>query len=745
MNEYCIIACGAPSRPRLSEINSMKSKVLVCGALVAALTMSVAFSGCGNATRNEEDMNQVIATVDISKKTEMVENAGLTPYVSAISSQKNIIKRDLIAAYYNSGSSISDSSSAASVFNSLVDALTGTAVISQYATLELIRQKTAENSSFFTEYMAKPTEIERYEYLLNGETAEHEERVSDRVLLARYALYSSINSALDSLEQAIIDEEEGNSTSTETRTTPGGAGEEVEDYLPLNDDGTLNYGLYTGYEGTDAEGNAYHYTWDYVGAYQDDAVEGTTKQTRRKAYAQFVANLRDNFLILDGENAADIMGLSYIQDEYLSQLQQQVINEYNERYAAEQEALVESVVDGEYTFLKAQYAAQFEDDKASNDDPTAFESTMSSLSDSSFILYAPATDGTEGGTFGYVYNILLPFSAEQNLYIDNTDTSAEYYFSRKDILAGIQATDQRSAWFNGATDYSFDASGWTQGYFGKSEGRNYLFFEDNLKNSARYAELDKYAGLYSYNGTVAKNADDSYALSPVKMDVDGFLTEMEEYVEYIMGGDTVTISHNDAYDVTSPEQYYTAETADEPDEADRKIDYSRFVYATGKVEIGDTSLSSLFIRDGAAYKALTAVNELQYAYTTDTGVLSNYIGYSVSAYETDYVPEFEYAAQAAVDEGAGTIYVCGADYGWHVIYVTATFSREGGAVYGDDISWTVEDVTTEGTFQNMYYTWMKDSILTNVDTNNRLVINQNFGGETSIELFEDAYSDLLGL
>lgn len=36
---------------------------------------------------------------------------------------------------------------------------------------------------------------------------------------------------------------------------------------------------------------------------------------------------------------------------------------------------------------------------------------MSSLSDTSFILYAPATEGTDGGTYGYVYNILLPFSA----------------------------------------------------------------------------------------------------------------------------------------------------------------------------------------------------------------------------------------------------------------------------------------------------------------------------------------------
>lgn len=722
----------------------MKSKMLVCGALAAALTMSVVFSGCGNATRNREDMNQVIATVDISNSANL-ESEGLSAYVSAIESSTDIIKRDLVASYYNVGYSyVQSGMDTAQVFELLVDALTTTSVVVQYSTLKLISMKVQEGDGFsfdsYIDTLGKEGEIAALEYLLKGETQESEDGESDRVLLAKYTLYSSINSSLDSLEESIIDEKDGTSSSTDTRTTPVGADVESEDYLPLNSDGTLNYGIYTGYAG---------YELGDCGAYSDDAVEGTTKSTRRLAYASFISSLKANFLVGDDEDARDVLAISYINEEYLSQLQQQVINEYYERYEEEQEKLIDSVdSDGVYTFLAERYQRDFDDQSVANSSHDDFESSMSSLSDTSFILYAPATDGTDGGTYGYIYNILLPFSEAQNVNIDNTNTTAAYYYSRKAILDDIVATDQRSAWFNGAEDYSFDASQSDIDYYGKAEGRDYLFFENNLTDTERYADLEKYDGRYSYNGSVSENEDGSYSLIPAKLTVDDVLSELESYVEYVMGGDTVTINKLDSYNVADYTDYYTEDTKDLPDRL-KQIDYSKFVYATGKVDLGVTSLSSfltdMFVKDSAAYKAMSAVNELQYAYTTDTAVLSDYIGYAVSAYDTDYIPEFEYAAQAAVDEGAGTIYVCSGDYGWHIIYVTATFDTAGGAVYGDDVNWTAEYVLKEGTFQNLYYNWIKDSTLSDVTSARRSVINQQFGGDDTVTTYEDAYKDLLGL
>ena len=414
----------------------MKSKLLVCGALAAAITMSVALPAC--VTRDEEDLNQVIATVDITK-SENLEAEGLSEYASAISSE-NITKRDLIAAYYNTASSLSSSYSTSEIFELLVNTLTNTSVVVQYATLSLIKDKVAEDASFLSEYQALSSDVEKYELLLEGETSTNDDGgESDRVMLAQYALYSSINSSLDSQEESIINGDDQTSEATETRTTPGGAGEEVENFLPLNDDGTLNYNIYTGYTG-----DGYSYLLEDSGAYADDALEGSTRSTRRLAYAQFITSLRDNYLLSEEEDVRDIMSVSYIQEEYLSQLQQQAINEYYERYQAEQEALIESVDEnGVYTFLQNHYLSDLTDQTVSNSTASAFETSMSSLSDTSFILYAPATEGTDGGTYGYVYNILLPFSASQSVNIDSSDTSAQYYFERKDILTGITATDQR--------------------------------------------------------------------------------------------------------------------------------------------------------------------------------------------------------------------------------------------------------------------------------------------------------------
>lgn len=711
----------------------MKSKKLVCGAMAAAITLSVAFSGCSLvSTLNDEDMRQTIATVDITG-SENIEKEGLGDFVSAIK-PANIIKRDLIASFVNIGSTyIQSGYSYADVFNMLVDSLTTNEVVSQYSTLALLKEKSAEDPDILQTFNAFETDVERYEFLLQGETSEVGGVESDRVLLAKYDLFYSINSSIDSLEQSIIDGED-EETGTDSRTTPSNADTERENYLPL-ENGKLNYGIYTGYEG---------YLIDDSGAYKDDEIEGSTRETRKRAYASFIANLKNNYLILDSDDTSDVLSVSYIQDEYLTRLQQQVINEYLERYSLTQEALIdEKNSDNEYVFLKDRYESDLAAQEISNK-TSSFDTTMGNLSDTSFILYAPATEGTEGGTYGYVYNILLPFSAAQSIYIDSEDTSAEYYFMRKDLLADITTTDQRSAWFNGVTDYSFNAYETSIEYYGKDSGRNYLFFENNLLHSDRYEELDKYTGLYSYNGSVRENADGSYTLIPNKLKIDDMLDEFTAYINFVLGDGTASYSKNNYYKVTSPDDYYTEDTRYSEDEADKEIDYARFIYATGKVNLSDTTISSLFKKDSDQYKALSAVNELQYAYTTDTGVLSEYIGYSVSAYDTNYIKEFEYAAKQAIAEGAGTYYVCAGDYGWHLIYVTATFDIKGGAVMGEQVDWTEASVKAEGTFQNLYYNWIKDTVLSNITTNRRTLIIDAFGGST-ITLYEDAYKDLLEL
>ena len=138
---------------------------------------------------------------------------------------------------------------------------------------------------------------------------------------------------------------------------------------------------------------------------------------------------------------------------------------------------------------------------------------------------------------------------------------------------------------------------------------------------------------------------------------------------------------------------------------------------------------------------MSAVNELQFAYTTDTSVLSNYIGYSLSAYDTSYIKEFEYAAKKAVAGGVGTFAVCAGDYGWHLIYVTNVFKAEGGAVYEPD--W--KNIEVEGTFENLFFEWIKGNDLSDVSTTIRTKILNDYNKDTTVTKYQSRYQDLLDL
>ncbi len=714
-------------------MKNKKSKSIICGIVAATMTLGVAFSGCAFISKNNEaDLKQIVASVDISG-SDNLEKEGLKDYASAVTATE-ITKYDLMVAYVNVGQSyVNDSNmSYETVFTSLMTELTNDAVITQYATLNLLKYKATEESlsasAVVEQFNAQEGETAKYEYLLDD----------DGVKLARYKLFSSVNSALDTFEKNYLDDEDKTS-GTESRVTPTGidTAKNESGYYP-DRDGELDYGIYTGFD---------DYLLDKAGVYEP--LTGTNVDTRKKAYDAFLTRLKDNYMIsAEDTELKDIMQISYIKEEYANQLHQVAINAYYSKFTAEQEAEIKKTVNGEYTFLKGQYESYLRADESAYSDSSAFESAIGSLSDRKFVYYSPDTGSTteDGkGAYGFVYNILLPFDAKQSRQLkaltDSRDKKAlddsGYFAARNELLREIETTDQRSAWFNGTTDYSFKPEA-DLDYYGKNDGREYLFFENNIVNTDKYEALDKYLGKYSYNGTVGKNGDGSYSLAPVKLDIDEMLAEFKGYLGFVLGDDSkVTYEKIDGY-------YDTVNFL--KDGSDKDIDYSKLVYATGTVDIGtdDTQeiFGNMFVKDSDIYKAMAAVNELQYAYTTDTGVLSQYIGYTVSAYETSYIKEFEYCTQEAIKNGAGSFAVCSGDYGWHLIYVTATYSHEGGAVYAP--VWSVDRVNTEGTFENMFYEWIKGTVLSAASSNQRTLVLGSFGGDDTITKYEDVYKDLLG-
>ena len=227
------------------------------------------------------------------------------------------------------------------------------------------------------------------------------------------------------------------------------------------------------------------------------------------------------------------------------------------------------------------------------------------------------------------------------------------------------------------------------------------------------------------------------------------LDEFSAYIDFVLdptGAEkgNVTVNYTANYEDT--EEFYQKDGDDYVLDKDGKkqLDYSKFVYASGKIELGETDANALrgnvFNKETKQNKVLGAVNELQFAYTTDTSVLSQYVGYSVSVGETSYIKEFEYAAQQAIAQGAGAFSVCAGDYGWHLIYVTYTFTPES-EQYSPD--WT--KVTVEGTFENLFYEWVKTSNIANISTNRRTQIITRYNVEETVTKYVDRYQDLLDM
>ncbi len=720
----------------------MKSrKKLICLAVAASLVMGAAFTGC-TATNNEADLKQTVAVVNISKVDAFKEEFG--EEYKAVITDKVFYKSDLMTAYSN-GNYQYQQDSYDVIFEGLKDSLVSGAVTTQYATVYMLKSM---GDGALSEYLALPTEAKKYEYILGGEDSADVKRVV-------YSLQSMLNSVLDSAERRYIEDEDEDDeySGSGTRSTPTGIDSTVDDYVPEG------YGVYTGYEG--------YLLSDIQTAVDNEDYEpldGTTKVTRQKAYASFLKSLESNYVLTEEDSkTTDIWKLSYVQETYVSQLQSAIVSQFNDKIKEEQEGKIGKEEDGSYSYVEKQYddllGGQSKEFGAST-----FESTMGTLSDTKFILYSPSTkqgeNDTENRTFGYVYNILLPFSKAQEAQLKTLQNArdseiyseAQYFIERNKLLKNIQTTDQRAAWFNGEKDYSFNVKEYNEeradkiAYFDNGvAGRDYLFFKNNLADTLKddetkqYKPLEKYTGLYTYNGKVKKNSEGSYTLIPNKLDIDGMMDEFEAYINYVLGGGThVTYNRND--------NYYAYKESDYTEGATKKVDYSTLVYGSGKVNFTDGSRENMFLAESDRYKAMSAVNELQYAYTTDTGVLSQYIGYSVSAYETNYIKEFEYAAQEAVKEGAGAFKICAGDYGWHIIYVTETFDISGELANGGSEvykpQFTAERVEQEGTFENRFYNWIKDSHLAKEVTLKNNTVLKEYNTDKAVKVYKDAYKNI---
>lgn len=698
-------------------------------ALVLALGLTLGATGCDFfVADNVRDLEQVVATVDISDKlADEKKNVAdvLDTLISDGAISTDIYKRELVSLFLSSGYSyVQNGYSYKDVFNMLMTSLTGRKTLTQYVVAHYIEKGLTSPESvtisldeYKTQELAKVSNAKEKALLQS-----HPEVLTMKYYLtdfgktdaesmkpyyeAEYGLKSSLNSSLDSAEANYVKENADAHTHEDTRVTPTNVNVKKDDYVPMKGD-KLDYDVYTGRNALDSCG-------------EYEKISGSTKSTRMKAYNAFLSNLQGYGLIEEGENASYITQLNYYYEELSATLGQALVNKYYEELKDEAEkSLTKEKVESEYNTLLSSQENSYKNDY------TAFETAMDGVSDTSFLLYGLAD-------YGYVYNILLPFSqtqtqaysAAKNKFKDN----ALYKF-REDLLANIQAEDLRDAWF--CTEES-------EHYAYENEGK-YYFFEDN-KNTDKYEKLSQYAGNYAYNGK-AELVDDEWEFTPNKLGIDAFIDEFVSYVSTTAGIEESSVTLNELKNTTYGKYYDEDESkyVESYYDENKEIDYNRFLYATGNFNLGTVNAKDFFNADTTAYKALSAVNELMFAYSTDPGCLNSYMGYVVNAHKTSFVSEFEYAAQKVVKEGVGSFAVVPSDYGWHIIYCSYVFKggevNEGGYIH--------DERETEGTFSYLFYEALKSTSATTQAASVQSKIIKEYEG--SVELFTKRYQDLLDI
>lgn len=756
----------------------MKKKLITTiSCLLAAVFGLGMFSGCDLIeTDSRADMEQVVAEVNIGGDADALESmfntifgeytlsSSVTDSLSKIITTENIYKRDLFAYFINYGYSlVSGGSTYAEAFDSLMDNLVTNKIIVQYAMIyylsegEIVVDRDSlspdvlENLDDYGYETVEGTDGIRVKKDLTVSgylEAKNQEGLSgyaqtiasigyflteDEKNFAEYQLRLSINNAIDSNEEAIINAESNSSSdSSSDRATPTGANETDENYYPKTETGELDYQVYTGS----------NYDQD-LGEYE--TIEGSTPVTRKKAYNQFINSLIRNYLKDESESPTDITALNYYSLELKTYYEQMMINKFSDTLTLNMSNQREkNDLNKEYSLLLEAQTGSAEDGSSSD-----FTTTMDSMSDSSFVLYSPSSG------YGFVYNILLPFSSMQSAYltsVQNSGTDADYYAARNAMLKNVRGTDQRSSWFNGSEDYSYDASETgTAGvdYFKSDNFTNssYLFFEDSYtKNDG----IDRYAGKYPYNGSVSDDDGDGvYTLIPNKVSVEQLLDEFNDYLNFIDGDLTLAgdgAFGTDGYDT----DFYTRSASDFISSSlsdGFAYDYEKMIYYKGSIAVGgvenglkNTTAADLLKEGSESYNAISVFNELMFAYSTDTGCLNTYLGYSIAAegYSTSYVTEFEYAAQQAVANGTGTVYVVATEYGWHIMYVSMTLPA--GNVYGAE-GFDYDQRNEEGTFSYYFYQAMKDTVTTNyVDEINTRVM-ELLNVDANVTIYQSRYED----
>ncbi len=485
-----------------------------------------------------------------------------TVKISDTAPEDKIYKRDLAMAYLTYGYQLEQQGqSRESVINALVAQLIETRVFVQNAV-----DCFSKGEGAFEGLIEDPTETNVWNldrYLTDSEKIE-----------AEYQTKLAFSSLIDSYEE--VENEKVRDTLDQTlRDVPTGATNAEEEEL------------------SDTEKQEYK-------------VDTDSTSKRRVAFNKAIKLLENNHLL--GNYVNDISKTEYYQKTLEGQKEQAIIRKY-------QKCLMDEIhAEFDFADVEGLFSEKLEAQMKWTD--KKFAENLSSASAVSPILYAPT------GTYGFVYNLLLGASEDQQARIkaireENPNISdVDYAIEREKILKETIVKDLRSSWI--LSGYDFDGTKFTGDY--ALAGENSLEFKGDVKHlNADEVGQEDYKAEY--------NVQDVTEFTMAE-----FISMMEEYVY----GETKTTTDASA----AVERVFDSAVA-ESDYEDR-------------------------------------INELLFAFSTDPGSLNTYKGYLVSpapdaANNETYVQEFADGARQLLEKGNKSYVIVATDYGYHVMFYSQKY------------------------------------------------------------------------
>ena len=319
------------------------------------------------------------------------------------------------------------------------------------------------------------------------------------------------------------------------------------------------------------------------------------------------------------------------------------------------------------------------------------------------------------GSYGYVYNLLLGANDLQTAAIneikkdDASMSDDAYYAARNAILKGTTVKDQRASWILSGYDFDYDSKKFTGDYTFTTAANSLAFQGDVVK---------------------LKDATDDESAQYSVTSVRTF--GLEEFIDFMDG------------------------------------------YVYGESKTADSGTFPAWLKKQVTVPANTVaeydekINELLFAFSTDSGSLNTWKGYAVKpavdgSNSEEYVQEFADSARRLLGLGGNSYIIVATDYGYHVMFYSEIINGSYGfnslVEYLDSLG-----IEKDGTWDE-YLADMLDGWKDFEDTDNFLytfvdsltsakvsaaktkaqnkIINE-YRYSDKVTVYSDSYADLLG-